>query len=49
MTDLTRRMYKMRGIDINEHATDLAPRRVRRRMGLSVSIISEADLIENMR
>ena len=33
MTDLTRRMYRMRGIDLDELKADLAPRRVRRRQG----------------
>jgi len=32
-TELTRRMYKMRGIDIDERKTDLTPSRVRRRQG----------------
>jgi hypothetical protein len=32
-TELTRRMYKMRGIDINERKTDFTPSRVRRRQG----------------
>jgi hypothetical protein len=30
MTELTRRMYKMRGIDIDERKTDFTPSRVRR-------------------
>jgi hypothetical protein len=33
MTELTRRMYAMRGIDLDEFKTDLSPRRVRRRKG----------------
>jgi len=33
MTDLTKRMYRMRGIDLDELKADLAPRRVRRRQG----------------
>ncbi len=33
MTDLTRRMYRMRGISLDEYETDLTPRRVRRRQG----------------
>ena len=33
MTALTKRMYKMRGIDLDEQAADLTPRRVRRRKG----------------
>jgi hypothetical protein len=32
-TDLTRRMYKMRGIAIDEREADLTPSRVRRRQG----------------
>jgi hypothetical protein len=31
MTALTRRMYRMRGIDLDEFKTDLTPSRVRRR------------------
>jgi hypothetical protein len=30
MTALTRRMYKMRGIDLDERNADFTPRRVRR-------------------
>ncbi len=30
-TALTERMYKMRGIDLDEHKTDFTPRRVPRR------------------
>jgi hypothetical protein len=30
MADLTRRMYKMRGIDIDERKADFTPSRVRR-------------------
>jgi hypothetical protein len=30
MTELTRRMYRMRGIDIDERKTDFTPRRVHR-------------------
>ncbi len=30
-TELIRRMYRMRGIDIDERKADLTPRRVRRR------------------
>jgi hypothetical protein len=30
MTALTKRMYRMRGIDIDEQQTDLTPRRVAR-------------------
>jgi hypothetical protein len=30
MTELTRRMYRMRGIDIDERKVDWTPRRVRR-------------------
>jgi hypothetical protein len=33
MTELTRRMYSMGGIDLDEYKTDLSPRRVRRRKG----------------
>ena len=33
MTDLTKRMYRMRGIDLDELKADLTPRRVRRRQG----------------
>ena len=33
MTALTRRMYEMRGISINEHEADYTPRRIRRRQG----------------
>ena len=33
MTELTRRMYKMRGIDIDERKSDFTPSRVRRRKG----------------
>jgi hypothetical protein len=33
MTDLTKRMYRMRGIDLDELKADIAPRRVRRRQG----------------
>ncbi len=33
MTELTRRMYKMRGIDIDESKADFTPSRVRRRKG----------------
>jgi hypothetical protein len=33
MTALTGRMNKMRGIVVDEQATDLTPRRVRRRQG----------------
>jgi hypothetical protein len=29
-TELTRRLYRMRGIDIDEHEADFTPRRVRR-------------------
>jgi hypothetical protein len=32
-TELTRRMYRMRGIDIDERKADFTPRRVRRRQG----------------
>jgi hypothetical protein len=32
-TALTRRMYRMRGIDLDELKADLTPRRVRRRQG----------------
>ena len=32
-TELTRRMYRMRGIDIDERKADLTPRRVRRSQG----------------
>lgn len=32
-TALTERLYKMRGIDINERKTDFTPSRVRRRQG----------------
>ncbi len=32
-TELTRRMYQMRGIDIDERKTDFTPSRVRRRQG----------------
>ena len=31
MTALTRRMYRLRGIDLDEFKTDLTPSRVRRR------------------
>jgi hypothetical protein len=31
MTALTKRLYKMRGIDIDEQEADLSPRRVSRR------------------
>jgi len=30
MTELTRRMYRMRGIDIDERKADFTPRRIRR-------------------
>jgi hypothetical protein len=33
MTALTRRMYLMRGIDIDEFKTDFTPRRIPRRKG----------------
>jgi hypothetical protein len=33
MTELTRRMYRMRGIDIDERKADLTARRVRRSQG----------------
>ena len=33
MTDLTKRMYRMRGIDLDELKADFTPRRVRRRKG----------------
>jgi hypothetical protein len=33
MTELTRRMYKMRGIDLDERKTDFTVSRVRRRQG----------------
>ena len=33
MTALTKRMYKMRGIDIDERKADFTPRRVSRRKG----------------
>jgi hypothetical protein len=33
MTELTRRMYRMRGIDIDERKADFTPSRVRRRQG----------------
>jgi hypothetical protein len=33
MTELTRGLYKMRGIDIDERRTDFTPSRVRRRQG----------------
>ncbi len=32
-TELTKRLYKMRGIDLDEQTTDLTPRRVSRRRG----------------
>jgi len=32
-TELTRRMYRMRGIDIDERKADFTPSRVRRRQG----------------
>ena len=32
-TALTKRMYRMRGIDLDERKTDLTPRRVSRRQG----------------
>jgi hypothetical protein len=32
-TALTRRMYRMQGIDIDEHKADFTPNRVRRRQG----------------
>jgi hypothetical protein len=32
-TELTRRMYRMRGIDIDERKADFTPGRVRRRQG----------------
>jgi len=32
-TALTKRMYAMRGIDIDQYKTDLTPSRVRRRQG----------------
>jgi hypothetical protein len=32
-TELTRRMYRMRGIDLDERKTDFTPSRVRRRQG----------------
>ena len=32
-TELTRRMYRMRGIDIDERKADFTPSRVRRRKG----------------
>lgn len=33
MTELTRRMYRMRGIDIDERKADFTARRVRRSQG----------------
>jgi hypothetical protein len=33
MTELTRRMYRMRGIDIDERKADWTPRRIPRRKG----------------
>jgi len=33
MTELTRRMYRMQGIDIDEYKADFTPRRVRRSKG----------------
>ena len=33
MTELTRRMYRMRGIDIDERKADFTPSRIRRSQG----------------
>ena len=33
MTELTRRLYRMRGIDVDQFKTDFTPRRVRRSKG----------------
>jgi len=32
-TELTKRLYRMRGIDLDERKADFTPRRVRRRQG----------------
>jgi hypothetical protein len=32
-TELTRRMYRMQGIELDDRKTDFTPRRVRRRTG----------------
>ncbi len=38
-TELTRRMYQMRGIDIDERKTDFTPSRVRRRAKVEYAVV----------